>query len=293
MNIKYEQDYVNLLSNILNSHNEAIRNNRTASKTIMSFGKSITVDLKKGNAFPILCGRKMFSKTFFTELKWFIEGETNIKRFQDAGIKIWDKWADTRGELGPVYGFQLRKWGGMRHKHTFDQLNHIMYNLKYNPLSRRHVVTLWDPDDIDDMVLPPCYHTFTFCVVNNTLNVDVSMRSSDVFVGLPYDIALFATMLHLMCQSLELKPGKVKMNLTDAHIYWANMKEVSEYLNTAEELLEHRRSQKQVLKRAGRNKPPKLIINSRDVNIYNFTPALDLSIQDYTPEKNIKVDVVE
>jgi len=286
---KYEKDYIDLLNRVLNNADDTYKKNRTKSKCLSKFGESITVDLKNKHgisSFPILIGRKMYPKTFFTELKWFMEGETNIKRFQDAGIKIWDKWADKRGELGPVYGFQLRKWGGMRVKHPFDQLNDVMYNLKYMPESRRHVVTLWDPFEIDDMALPPCYHSFTFNVTNGKLNCHVSMRSSDVFVGLPYDIALFATMVHLMCHSLSprmsldaLIPGKLHFSLTDAHIYWQNMDAVQEYLED--------------MKKGSTNPgvPPALVYPFNQ-DIYNFNPE-DLLICNYTPKKSYKVEVVE
>lgn len=277
----YEKDYYSLLNQIVYMADMPYKNNRTKSRSIMSFGKSLTVNLQEG--FPILSCRKMFPKTFFTELKWFIEGETNIKRFKDAGIKIWDKWADKNGELGPVYGFQLRNWGGMRHKHTFDQLNNVLCNLKYNPESRRHVVTLWDPDDIDDMELPPCYHSFTFCVTEDKLNIDISMRSSDVFVGLPYDVALFATMCHLICKTVgNLKPGKLKFNLTDAHVYWDNVNEVSEYMQRVEYEID---------KKVNTYLKSKLYIPD-DQDIYTFQ-SNKLKIQNYNPKSHIKVDVVE
>ena len=274
----YEEDYVNLLHRVLYYADETYKKNRTQSKCVSKFGESIIVDLQK--SFPILIGRKMYPKTFFTELKWFIEGETNIKRFQVAGIKIWDKWADKTGELGPVYGYQLRKWGGMRNKYPFDQLNEVLYNLKYIPESRRHVVTLWDPDDVSDMALPPCYHSFTFNVTNNQLNCHVTMRSSDVFVGLPYDIALFATMVKLMCNTLnhKLKPGRLYFSLTDAHIYWQNMETVQQYLSDMED---------------GYYVPsllPQLFTSKKD--IYNFEPE-NLEIFNYVPKNSYKVEVVE
>lgn len=273
----YEENYVDLLHRVLNYSDETYRRNRTKSKCVSKFAESITVDLQ--NSFPILLGRKMYPKTFFTELKWFAEGETNIKRFKDAGIKIWDKWADDQGELGPVYGFQLRNWGGMSSR-GFDQLTDVIYNLKYMPESRRHVVTLWDPNEIDDMALPPCYHSFTFYVLNNRLNCHVTMRSSDVFVGLPYDIALFATMVRLICNTLnnKLKPGKLHFSLTDAHIYWANMETVYKYLSDMED---------------GYVVPGLLPdLHAGKADIFNFDPS-DLKIYNYAPKNSYKVSVVE
>ena len=277
MNLSYEKNYIEFLSDILNNPDSNSKENRTASDTIMSFGKSFAVDLRKG--FPILFGRKMFPKTFFTELKWFLEGETNIKRFQDAGIKIWDKWADKNGDLGPVYGHQLRNFNGV------DQLKLLISNLKQDKNSRRHVITLWNPNQLNRMLLPPCYHTFTFSVVNGTLNCHVSMRSSDVFVGLPYDIALFASFMHLLCNTkgINLKPGKLLFSLTDAHIYLRNIESVHEYLNIANKV-----TQNYVYVDG-----PQLNFRTDDLDIFNFDPLKDLSIINYYPEKKIKVEVVE
>ena len=270
---KYEKDYVGLLKDILHNPDTKDRENRTESKTIMAFGKSLEVDLRE--SFPILQGRKMFPKTFFTELKWFLEGETNIQRFKDAGVSIWNLWADDNGDLGPVYGHQLRKFNYPTN--NVDQLAYIIDKLKSDPHDRRMVVSLWNPVQLDEMKLPPCYHTFTFCVTNGELNIDIAMRSSDVFVGLPYDVALFATMNTLICKEVGLKPGRLKFNLADAHIYWDNRGDMHEYIW-------------EVL---GLNKEswPKLNI-PEDQTLYNFEPE-NLEITEYLPVKYLKVKVVK
>jgi len=268
----YEKDYAELIKEIVNSPEMPYKDNRTESRTMMSFGKSITANLSEG--FPVLSTRKMFPKTFFTELKWFTNGETNIQRFKDAGVKIWNKWADANGDLGPVYGHQLRNFNGK------DQLLDIILHLNQNPNSRRMVVSLWNPVDLPDMALPPCYHSFTFCVVNERLNIDVTMRSCDVFVGLPYDMAMFAAMCHLMCEGFNLSPGKVRINMTDANIYWSNITAAKTYLEMCEA-----ETNTKVTKVA-----PSLRVKGRK-NILNFELE-DLELINYEPKAFIKVEVV-
>jgi thymidylate synthase len=268
----YEKEYSELLRDILRKPEVPYKDNRTESRTMMSFGKSITANLAEG--FPVLSGRKMFPKTFFTELKWFTNGETNIQRFKDAGVKIWNKWADKNGDLGPVYGHQLRNFNGN------DQLLNVLTLLGTDPTSRRMVVNLWNPSDLPDMALPPCYHTFTFSVVNDRLNIDVTMRSCDVFVGLPYDMAMFSAMNHLMCEGFNLSPGKVRINMTDAHVYWDNVSSANAYMESID-LAIHTKLKFDV---------PQLYVKGRK-NILNFQPE-DLELKNYSPNSHIKVEVV-
>jgi len=296
----YESDYLKLLHQVAFDADEPYRKNRTGSKSMMKFGQSLTVNLQEG--YPILIGRKMYTNTIFNELKWFTNGETNIKRFQDAGIKIWDKWADSKGELGPVYGHQLRNFAHAKKisKYGIDQLKKVIDNLQSDPHSRRHVVTLWSPSEIEMMKLPPCYHTFTFSVVHDKLNCHVTMRSSDVFVGLPYDVALFAAMVHLICKTLKqtyytsrsilkgkpdkyikttLVPGKLHFSLTDAHIYWDNVEPCMEYIDD----MAKNKDTLDVL-------PKLLCLNN--TSIFTFEPE-DLELVKYNPKKSYKVEVVE
>jgi thymidylate synthase len=218
----YEYQYRNILKDILSMGH--FRNDRTGVGSYSLFNESLKIDLKEG--FPLLTGRKMFEKTFKTEFDWFINGETNIKRFQDNGIKIWDAWADENGDLGPVYGHQLRNFNG----EYYDQLAILINNLKTTPDSRRHIISLWNPLQLEEMALPPCYLYFQFFVEGDELNMFVVQRSGDVLLGIPYDVALFAQIQLYIAEQTGYKASRLEMQIIDAHIYKNQIDTVKQYL---------------------------------------------------------------
>jgi thymidylate synthase len=170
----------------------------------------------------------MFPKVFNTEMLWFLNGETNIQRFKDAGVKIWDAWADEDGELGPVYGHQLRNFSGR----GYDQLESVIDSLKNDPDSRRHIISLWNPVQLEYMALPPCYLYFQFFVENGKLNMFVVQRSGDMYLGVPYDIALFTLIMNYIGEKTGLLPNKLSVNIIDAHVYKNQLEAVNKYLDT-------------------------------------------------------------
>lgn len=225
MNIKnnYELQYKKLLKEAL--ANGVERNDRTGIGCYSIFSKNLRVDLSE--TFPLITGRKMFEKTFKTEFEWFINGETNIKRLQDAGVKIWDAWADENGDLGPVYGHQLRNFNSQ----GIDQLNNVISQITRNPDSRRHVISLWNPCQIDEMRLPPCYLYFQFFVEKDRLNMFALQRSGDLLLGIPYDVALFSQLLLYVASSTGYNPGILDLKIVDAHVYSNQVEAVEYYLN--------------------------------------------------------------
>jgi thymidylate synthase len=168
----------------------------------------------------------MFQKTFDTEFEWFINGETNIQRFRDAGVKIWDAWADDNGDLGPVYGHQMRNFNDQ----NIDQMQMLIKRLINDPDSRRHIISLWNPAQIDQMRLPPCYLYFQFFVEHDKLNMFVVQRSGDLFLGIPYDMALFTKILLYVSEKVGLKANWLEVQIIDAHIYNNQYDAIHKYL---------------------------------------------------------------
>jgi thymidylate synthase len=222
-NNKYELDYKKLLRDAID--NGVYRDDRTGIGCYSVFSKNLRVDISKN--FPLITGIKMFEKTFKTEFEWFINGETNIKRFQEAGIKIWDAWADENGDLGPVYGHQLRNYNGS----NIDQLRGVITSLKTNPDSRRHIISLWNVMQLHQMRLPPCYLYFQFFVEKDRLNMFALQRSGDLLLGIPYDIALFSQLLMYVASEAGYKPGILDLQIIDAHVYSNQIEAVEYYLN--------------------------------------------------------------
>lgn len=220
---EYELKYRDLLFDVMEDH--VLRKDRTGVGCASRFSLDIDIDISK--YFPILSGRKMFPHIFKSEFKWFINGETNIKSLQEAGNKIWNEWADENGDLGPVYGHQLRNFNSQ----GFDQLESTIKLLKEDPDSRRHVISLWNPAEQDKMALPPCYLYFQFFVENGNLNMFALQRSADVFLGVPYDMALYAQLLLYIAEKTNLNAKLLSVKFIDAHIYKNQIEAVEEYLN--------------------------------------------------------------
>jgi thymidylate synthase len=220
--VTYEEQYRRLLWECF--INSTHRNDRTGVGCYSTFNAKLKIDVSK--YFPLITGRKMFQKTFDTEFEWFINGETNIQRFRDANVKIWDAWADENGDLGPVYGHQMRNFNDQ----NIDQMQTLIKNLIDDPDSRRHIISLWNPAQLDQMRLPPCYLYFQFFVNYNKLNMFVVQRSGDLFLGIPYDVALFTKVLLYVAEKVNLKANWLEVSIVDAHIYDNQIDAIHKYL---------------------------------------------------------------
>ena len=216
-----EYKYKSILNDTI--ANGVFRNDRTGVGCYSLFNQSLTWEMKK---FPIMTSKKIYQKIFDTEFDWFINGETNIKRFKKNNIKIWDEWADEQGNLGPVYGHQLLNFNS----ENYNQLQNVIESLKNNPNSRRHIISLWNPNQLKDMALPPCYLYFQFFIdKGNSLNMFVVQRSADLFLGLPYDVCVFSKLLLYIAEHTSLKASRIDLNIVDAHVYQNHVEQVKEY----------------------------------------------------------------
>jgi thymidylate synthase len=209
-----EQQYLDLLSDLL--ERGVKREDRTGTGTLGLFGRQLRFDLSAG--FPVLTTKKLHLKSIIIELLWFLRGETNVKWLQERGVSIWDEWADERGELGPVYGKQWRSWES-RDGTEIDQIAKVVEAVKKNPNSRRHIVSAWNPADVDQMALPPCHCLFQFHVADGKLSCQLYQRSADVFLGVPFNIASYALLTMMVAQVCDLQPGDFVHTLGDAHLY--------------------------------------------------------------------------
>ena len=209
-----EDQYLDLLRDILETGVQ--RGDRTGTGTLGVFGRQMRFDLAEG--FPLLTTKKVRFGDIVAELLWFLRGDTNVRWLQDRGVTIWDEWASPDGELGPVYGKQWRSWTAPDGR-VIDQIAQVIRSLKENPESRRHVVSAWNPADIEDMALPPCHCLFQFFVAEGKLSCQLYQRSGDVFLGVPYNIASYAALTLMMAKVTGLEPGEFVHTLGDAHLY--------------------------------------------------------------------------
>jgi len=204
------------------------KDDRTGTGTISIFGYQIRFDLSKG--FPLVTTKKLHFKSVVHELLWFLSGVTNIKYLQDNGVKIWNEWSNSDGELGPVYGKQWRRWESSNGK-IIDQISLAIEQIKNNPDSRRIIINSWNVGDISSMALPPCHYSFQFYVANNKLSCMFQMRSVDSFLGLPYNIASYALLTHMIAQQCNLDVGDLIFTGGDCHIYLNHLEQVKEQLS--------------------------------------------------------------
>ena len=223
-----EWQYLNLLRDILD--NGVRRDDRTGTGTLGVFGRQMRFDLSKG--FPLLTTKKLHTRSIFVELLWFLRGETNIAWLKDNGVSIWDEWADTNGDLGPVYGKQWRSWAAPNGA-SIDQIQKLVHGLKTNPNSRRHIVSAWNPADVDDMALPPCHCLFQFFVADGKLSCQLYQRSADVFLGVPFNIASYALLTHMLARVVGLEPGDFVHTFGDAHLYLNHLEQAELQLSRA------------------------------------------------------------
>ena len=262
-----EQQYLDLLRHVLG--HGARKEDRTGTGTLSVFGHQMRFDLR--SSFPLLTTKKLHLKSIIYELLWFLRGETNVRWLQERGVTIWDEWADANGELGPVYGHQWRHWpapgGG-----EIDQIKGVLQSLRDKPDSRRHIVTAWNPAEVDRMALPPCHALFQFYVANGELSCQLYQRSADIFLGVPFNIASYALLTLMVAQVCDLKPGDFVHSLGDAHLY-----------------LNHVDQAKEQLSRAPRS-APQMRLNTavRDLFAFRFE---DFQLEAYDPHPAIKAPI--
>ena len=192
------------------------KSDRTGTGTLSTFGYQMRFDLRQG--FPLLTTKKLHTRSIIAELLWFIQGSTNVKWLHEQGVTIWDEWADADGELGPIYGYQWRSWPTPGGGHI-DQLAGVIDSIKTIPDSRRHIVSAWNVADLADMALPPCHAMFQFYVATGRLSCQLYQRSADIFLGVPFNIASYALLTHMVAQVCGLEVGDFVHTLGDAHLY--------------------------------------------------------------------------
>lgn len=261
------QTYLKLLSHVL--ENGVDRGDRTGTGTRGVFGYQMRFDLEKG--FPLLTTKKLHLKSIIHELLWFLMGETNIAYLKENGVRIWDEWADENGNLGPVYGSQWRSWPAPNGE-SIDQIERLIDGLKNNPNSRRHIVTAWNPAEIENMALPPCHCLFQFFVADGKLSCQLYQRSADIFLGVPFNIASYSLLTHMVAQVVGLKPGEFVHSFGDAHIYHNHFEQARLQLTRTPRPL------------------PKLVMNPARKSIFDFKFE-DFSFEGYDPHPTIKAPI--
>ncbi len=262
------KQYHDLLRHVLD--NGVHKDDRTGTGTRSVFGYQMRFDLRVG--FPLLTTKKVYTRGIFGELLWFLKGATNVAWLHENNVHIWDDWADPQtGELGPIYGYQWRSWPTPDGSHI-DQINQVIEAIRANPDSRRHIVSAWNVGQIPQMALPPCHAFFQFYVAQGRLSCQLYQRSADLFVGVPFNIASYATLTHMIAQVCDLEVGDFVHVLGDAHIYDNHLDQVNELLG---------REPRQL---------PKLWLNPAVRRIDDFTLA-DIKVLDYDPHPPIKAPV--
>jgi len=216
------QQYLDLLKHILEKG--ALKTDRTGTGTRSVFGYQMRFDLRDG--FPLVTTKKVHMKSIIHELLWFLKGETNIAYLKENGVSIWNEWADEKGELGPVYGKQWRRWEGRDGK-TVDQVSELIRQIRINPDSRRLIISAWNVTDLPEMALMPCHTLFQFYVAEGRLSCQLYQRSADVFLGVPFNIASYALLTLMIAQVCDLEPGEFIHTFGDVHIYNNHMEQVN------------------------------------------------------------------
>ncbi|WP_185872858.1 thymidylate synthase [Blattabacterium cuenoti] len=261
------KQYLNLLRQVLKKGTKKV--DRTGIGTKSLFGPQLKFDLNKG--FPLITTKKLNIKAIIYELLWFLKGKTNVNYLNNKKVFIWNKWANENGDLGPIYGFQWRKWPTYDGK-FIDQIDKVINMIKFNPESRRIIVSSWNVGMIQYMKLPPCHIMFQFYVNQEELSLQLYQRSADLFIGLPFNIASYALLLIMISQIVHLKAKVLIHTIGDAHIYNNHIEQTKIQLQRKPKKL------------------PKMIINPYKTNILDFK-FKDFELKDYNPYPHIKGDV--
>lgn len=261
------KNYLSLLQHVLDQG--IVKSDRTGVGTKSIFGYQMRFDLSQG--FPLITTKKIYMRAVIHELLWFLKGETNIAYLQKNQVSIWNEWADEQGDLGPIYGFQWRSWpkpqGG-----CVDQITQLIDQIKKNPNSRRLLVSAWNVADIEDMALPPCHILFQFYVANGRLSCQLYQRSADLFLGVPFNIASYALLTHMVAQVCNLEPGEFIHTLGDAHLYLNHIEQARLQMSREPRAL------------------PQIKLNKNVNNIFAFMYE-DITLVNYHPHPAIKADV--
>ncbi|HWU45002.1 MAG TPA: thymidylate synthase [Bdellovibrio sp.] len=245
------------------------KEDRTGTGTVSVFGYQMRFPLQEG--FPLVTTKKLHTRSIFHELLWFLKGETNIQYLKENKVSIWDEWADENGNLGPVYGKQWRSWQTSDGR-TIDQISNVIEQIKKNPDSRRLMVVAFNPGDVDKMALPPCHAFFQFYVANGKLSCQLYQRSADIFLGVPFNIASYALLTHMIAQVCDLQVGDFVHTLGDAHLYSNHLEQAQLQLTREFRPL------------------PQLKLNPAIKNIFDFKYE-DIAIVGYDPHPAIKAEV--
>jgi len=261
------RQYLDLMSHVL-EHGDR-KTDRTGTGTLSVFGWQMRFRLQDG--FPLLTTKKLHTRSIIHELLWFLQGDTNIRYLKENGVSIWNEWADENGDLGPVYGKQWRHWQTADGRGV-DQITRLIEGIKRNPDSRRHLVTAWNPGEVENMALPPCHALFQFYVANGRLSCQLYQRSADIFLGVPFNIASYALLTHMVAQACELEPGDFIWTGGDCHLYLNHLEQAREQLSREPRPL------------------PQLRINPavKDVFAFRFE---DFALEGYDPHPHIKAPV--
>ncbi len=261
------KQYLDLMQKVLNEGQK--KSDRTGTGTLSIFGHQMKFNLSDG--FPLVTTKKVHLKSIVHELIWFLQGSTNISYLKENGVSIWDEWADEKGDLGPVYGAQWRSWPDGNNG-TIDQIQNLIQGIKTNPDSRRHIVSAWNPALVDEMALPPCHSLFQFYVANEELSCQLYQRSADIFLGVPFNIASYALLTHMVAHVCNLKAGKFVHTFGDAHLYLNHLDQAKLQLSRDTKIL------------------PQLKLNSEIKNIFDFKFE-DIEIINYESHPSISAPI--
>ncbi|MCH2327087.1 MAG: thymidylate synthase [Rhodospirillales bacterium] len=261
------KQYLDLLRHIRTEG--VFKGDRTGTGTESVFGYQMRIDL--GAGFPLLTTKKLHLKSIIHELLWFLTGDTNVKALNDEGVTIWDDWADENGELGPVYGHQWRSWPATDGR-GIDQIAGVIESIKTDPNSRRHIVSAWNPADVEKMALPPCHCLFQFYVLDGHLSCQLYQRSADVFLGVPFNIASYALLTIMVAQVTDLQPGDLVHTFGDAHLYANHIEQADIQLSRQPRTL------------------PTMTLNADITDIFGFTYG-DFTLEGYQPHPHIAAPI--
>jgi len=261
------KQYLDLMRHVLEHGHR--KSDRTGTGTLSVFGWQMRFNLDEG--FPLLTTKKLHMRSIIHELLWFLQGDTNIRYLKENGVSIWDDWADANGDLGPVYGKQWRRWETADGR-TVDQIGQLIDGLRRNPDSRRHIVSAWNPGEVEGMALPPCHALFQFYVAGGRLSCQLYQRSADIFLGVPFNIASYALLLMMVAQVCDLEPGDFVWTGGDCHLYLNHIEQAGLQLSRDTRPL------------------PKMKINPDVKDIFAFRFE-DFALEGYDPHPHIKAEV--